>query len=934
MTERDRETVELFVEESREGLQRMEELLLAAEQGSAPPGMIATLFRDMHTIKGTSGFLHLDKIRALSHVAEDVLGQLRDDALAPSAPLYGMLMQAVDALRQMIACVHEIDEEGDLDTEPLRARLTAVAEGADVEDVVGAKGVAPAGAPAPVAAPAPVVVAAPAPVPAPAPVVVAAPAPVAPAPVAAPAPVPAPTPAPSAAVAPAAAPAPLPHRKIGEILVEENFLTAEDLSRALEIQKAPERAHRPDPSEGTVRVQVGVLDSLMNLMGELVLARNQIVQLVRSSQSSTQEQAALQRLVHVTSDLQEQIMKTRMQPVARVFEKIPRMVRDLCQTTGKDVVANVVGNTTEIDKALVEAIRDPVMHIIRNAIDHGVEAPDIRAATGKPRTGTVTVRASHEGGMVSIAIEDDGAGMDPEKLKAHALRKGVITPGEAALLGPREALELVFRPGFSTAAKVTDISGRGVGMDVVRTQVEGAGGKVELESVVGRGTVIRLKMPLTLAIIPALLARVGGHRFAIPQVSLHELVYLDEEQSKAGIETVRGVPIHRLRGEILPLVRLGDLLQIPAAAAPHDHDGGTNIIVVGAGSQRYGLVVDEVQDTEEIVVKPMHGELKRIKTYAGATVLGDGSIALILDVIGLAATAGIEAVTRRARPEPTDARSGTPTQAHLVFMAGNDQQCAVPLSMIARLDTVDPTAIEKVAGKEVLQYRDAIIPIIRAEDVLPLGVAPAVAEEQHLVVFDFGHPVALAVSSILDVAQLDIARHAHETAAPYTMGRAVVGQRTTLILDVYALVRGLAPEFVREKQRRHSRQARVLLADDSLAMRSSMTTFLRSSGLEVVEAKDGREAIKALVDAPSRHFDAVVTDLEMAGEDGLAVVEAARRQRPDTPVIVWTFHDDQRISSRVRDAGARACVHKLRREDLVAELARLGVVGISEEAWR
>jgi two-component system chemotaxis sensor kinase CheA len=684
MSERDRETVELFVEESREGFQRMEGLLLAAERGEAPRDMVATLFRDMHTIKGTSGFLKLDKIRRLSHIAEDVLGQLRDSALAPSPALFAMMMLSVDALRGMVDCVHEKDDEGDTDISALEGALKAVAEGQTAEEVIArARG---AGAPAAAVAPAAVVLT---PV-----AVAAAAAPVAAAPLAA-APVVA-APVVAAPVVPAvsvAAPAPA----VAPVRAEAS---GEHEPSSDERQKAngKEKEHRAESGESTVRVQVGVLDSLMNLMGELVLARNQIVQLVRSTHSNTaQAQAAIQRLGHVTSDLQEQIMKTRMQPVARVFEKIPRMVRDLSQSTGKLVEANVVGNTTEIDKALVEAIRDPVMHIVRNAIDHGIEAPEVRMAAGKPRGGTLTVRASHEGGMVSISIEDDGGGMDPDKLKRHAIKKGVLTAAEASAMSAREALDLVFRPGFSTAAKVTEISGRGVGMDVVRTQVEGAGGKVELESAVGKGTMIRLKMPLTLAIIPALLVRAGGSRFAIPQVSLHELVYLDEEQSHSGIESVRGVPIYRLRGEILPLVRLNELLGLGTATG--EHDSGTNIIVVGAGHQRYGLVVDEVQDTEEIVVKPMHGELKRIKTYAGATVLGDGGIALILDVVGLAATAGIEAAQRRAaRPEERVRRDNT-AQAHLVFLAGDGQQCAVPLSTIARLDTIKSSQIERGGGQ-------------------------------------------------------------------------------------------------------------------------------------------------------------------------------------------------------------------------------------------
>jgi two-component system chemotaxis sensor kinase CheA len=893
--ERDPETLEIFIDESLEALQRDERLLLAAEGGDPHPDLMGVLFRDIHTIKGTSGFLSVDRVLALSHCAEDMLSKLRDGSLAPTPMIYARLLSVCDALRTMICSVRDTDDEGDLDVEPLIAEIRADLQGG-----------APAAPQLRLPSQAPVKTAAP-PASTSSAGAIAAPSPAAAAPLRAP------------SLAPPAAGA----SSEGE--TQERVAEAARREAAAKGDGSKGDGAKGEASDGTVRVNVAVLDRLMNLIGELVLARNQVVQGSRGGrESGAPSQAALNRLNAVTTELQEQIMKTRMQPVARMFEKIPRMVRDLCNTTGKRVVSRIEGTTTEIDKALVEAIRDPLMHIVRNAIDHGIEDPSTRAAMGKSTSGTVVVRASHEGGMVLIEVEDDGRGMDPIALRAHAVKKGLMTTAEAAQIGDREALELVFRPGFSTAAKVTDISGRGVGMDVVRTHVERAGGQVEIESTVGRGSCIRLKMPLTLAIIPALLVEVAGHRFAVPQVNLLELVYLDETSAVGALENVRGAEVHRLRGEMLPIVRLDEVFRLPrpddgVRAVPQT----LSIVVVAIGTRRYGILVDAIHDTEEIVIKPLHGQLKRLSCYAGATVLGDGGVALILDVAGVASLSGIDLGAQRA---PAAAESAAEAAAHqrlLLFRVG-ETQCAVPLAMVARLEQVPRANLERIAGTELVQYRGGLMPIVRPESLLPLGASAPHGDEQAVVVFDFGQMIGMAVDAILDVVEAPAEDDEPEEAAPFTLGRTVVHGRTTLLVDVYRIVRELAPHFVRER-RRPSRRGRVLVADDSNAMRAALAGYLRGIGLDVVDVPDGDAALHVLRDKTRGSFDAVITDLEMPGIDGFGLLATLRTELPHTPVFVWTYHQDPMWAERATASGARACIHKLEREQLVRELEILGI---------
>jgi two-component system chemotaxis sensor kinase CheA len=559
----------------------------------------------------------------------------------------------------------------------------------------------------------------------------------------------------------------------------------------------PAEARGPAVADTSVRVDVGLLDRLMTLVGELVLARNQVLQF-----STTQDDApflgTVQRLNLLTTDLQAGVMKTRMQPVGTVLGKFPRIVRDLAVACGKQVRLDLDGQETELDRTIIEAVRDPLTHLVRNAVDHGIEPPAERAARGKPAEGRLHLSAAHEGGKVVIQIADDGGGIDPARVRDKAVRAGLVTPEAAARMSDRELVDLVFRPGFSTADRITHFSGRGVGMDVVRTNVEAIGGTVDLDSRPGRGTTVRMKIPLTLAIIPALTVTTGGDRYAIPQVSLLELVRLDREQ----VEFIHGAPVYRLRGNLLPLVYLDRQLQVE----PARRDGGeVNVVVVQADDCPFGLVVDDIHDTEEIVVKPLQKQLKGIAAFAGATIMGDGRVALILDVLGLAQRAGVVAGARdRARAEkPASAVAAGDRQTVLLFATPGGGRMAVPLAQVARLEEFPRSAVERVGGRDVVQYRGEILPLVHVARALrgkrrngarPNG-KPAGETVQVVVYAGEGRPVGLVVGRILDIVEETIAARS-PAGRPGVRFTAVVQDRVTEFLDVEAVIRSAAPAAV------------------------------------------------------------------------------------------------------------------------------------------
>jgi two-component system chemotaxis sensor kinase CheA len=784
--------VEEFLVESHENLDQLDQDLVALEQDPRSRERLSSIFRTIHTIKGTSGFLAFNRLEEVAHVGENMLSRLRDGALDLTPHRTDALLQMVDTIRALLAAIEANGGEGSVEVAGTVATISAaledvpapvvaapVAEAPVVEAVVEAPA---AEAAAPVAAPAPVKKAvakkAPAAVKA-----AASKAAVVPSPASVPAAEMIPTPVAAAVAPPMELPvAEAPLSPVVPAVVEP---AVEDEA------KTGAQPGRRAVADSTIRVDVDLLDALMLLVGELVLTRNQIVQYV-GRQTDQDLVRASQRLNLIASELQEGVMKTRMQPIDHIWSKLPRVVRDLGLQCGKSVRLEMEGRETELDKTLLEAVKDPLTHLVRNSVDHGIEAAAGRAAAGKATEGVLTLRARHESGQVVVEVADDGAGIDPVKIGAKAIERGLLTPDALSRMSPTDILQLVFLPGFSTAAAVTNVSGRGVGMDVVKTNIESIGGTIEVESVPGRGTCTRLRIPLTLAIVPALTIECAGDRYAIPQISLQELVALDAEKAAAAVEDVGGASVYRLRGELLPLVSLADVLGLTSDR----HDGHVVIAVLSSEGRRFGLVVDRVINTEEIVVKAVGGQLKAIGLYSGATVLGDGAVALILDV---------QALARRAlRPESAErqehrmnavaATAVVERQRMLLAAIGGGRRVAIPLDTVTRLEQVRSDTVEWVGSREVVQYRGAILPIVRLDRHLG-AYGDSDREVLEVIVYaDHGRSVAIVVEEILDIVDGEAAVQS-DIDDLGLLGSAVIGDRVTELLDVRAAILAADPAF-------------------------------------------------------------------------------------------------------------------------------------------
>jgi two-component system, chemotaxis family, sensor kinase CheA len=811
--------VQEFLVESNENLDRVDTELVKLESDPGSVELLASIFRGVHSIKGACGFLGFNKLQALAHAGENLLSKLRDGALVLTPEISSALLATVDGIRQMLATIASTEQDGEETYTEVIETLQRLASAQPLQASPSTSSPAPAQTiPAPAATPntAPPASAA----------VSTAPANAVPADPATP------------KVAPSSPPAnPVPEKKskfqpqpgkLGGVLVERKRITADALVRALEAQQAGDarpigeilvsagavtaaevaealraldEARNQSAQDSTIRVNVTLLDRLMNLVGELVLARNQIVQYA-SQQEDNAFLATIQQLNLVTSELREGVMKTRMQPISRLFDKVPRVVRDVSVACGKQVRIDAEGKNTELDRTLLEAINDPLTHLVRNAIDHGIELPARRVELGKPAEGLLTLRALHEGGQVTIEISDDGAGIDAERIRRKALERGAITAEQAARMSAAESLNLIFLPGVSTAEKVTNVSGRGVGMDVVKTNIERVGGSVEIQTRLGEGSTFKVKVPLTLAIVPALIVRSAGKCFAIPQVNLVELVRL--ENGHAGIEMVHGASVYRLRGRLLPLVHLNRELKLAPVESPGDANcAALNIVVLQVDSRRFGLVVDEVHDAEEIVVKPLSKHLKGIRAYAGATIMGDGKLALILDVLGIAAGAGITADAHEAlvKKESSEAQvSAGDAQKFILFSGPGNSRMALPLNALARLEEIPVSRIELSGERSVVQYRGQILPLIRVSKVLPTSsnwndeanVANPASTVSVLVLNHDGRTFGLVVDRIVDIVE-----QATEVRAAATrdgvLCSTVIGEHVTELLDVPAIWRMVAP---------------------------------------------------------------------------------------------------------------------------------------------
>jgi len=692
-----------FLIESQEGLDRMERCLTMLEERPGDAGLLAEIFRAVHTIKGTTGFLGFKRLEKLAHAGESLLGLLRDGKLEADRAVITGLLGLLDGLRELLKTIEAEGGEGDRDNAELIERLEALQTPARAESRQERKPRAKAEAkPEQAEGSGPQT------------------------------PEVNPTPAQAAEVAQTTAP-----------------------TQAGPAQAAPEAGSSKTntltgtAAESTLRVDVTLLNRMMNLVGELVLTRNQVLQATAADPNLTM---LSRRLDMVTADLRESVMKARMQPVSNIFSKMPRIIRDLSLSLGRRARLQMEGQETELDKSLLEAIKDPLTHAVRNALDHGIEPPEAREAAGKDPEGTLKLRAVQEGSHVVIEVSDDGAGIAVEKVRNKAIERGLISAERAAQLAERELLQFIFVPGFSTAAAVTNVSGRGVGMDVVRTNVEKIGGKVEIDSRVGKGTTLRLRIPLTLAIIPALIVRSLEQSFAVPQGALSELVHIPPERVASAVEWIENAPLYRLRGRLLPLVFLDGML-MPGRECKLVAGRDNFIAVLDAEGRRFGLVVDGLADPEEIVVKPLSAVLKNIGLYSGATVLGNAQLALILDPGAIALKAG---VTMSAEGEAGD---GSEDEQNLdaisreyLLVEAAGRQAAVPLADVLRIEQLPVSRIEYIGYRPVLNFEGQLLPVEDTGDILAAAAGDPEAQIVMVVCRDGNRHVGIVVSHVLDVA--------------------------------------------------------------------------------------------------------------------------------------------------------------------------------------
>lgn len=743
-----------FLIESYENLDQLDQDLVALEGTPGSRDLLSSVFRTIHTIKGTSGFLAFGDLERVAHVGESLLVELRDGRRKMDAHTTDVLLRMVDTIRELLARIESTGGEVGVQVDAVIAVIQDTLDGGTgaVEPVAEPVVVADMTVASLATDPVDVSDAAPA-----APDAAAAPDVVAQAPVAA---------------QPAA---PAQPRSLAKV--------------AVPVPEVAEVAVSRGTSESSIRVDVDLLDDLMRQVGELVLVRNQIAQLA-GFDSDAELTRSSQRLSLIASELQEGVMKTRMQPIDHIWSKMPRIVRDLASACSREVRLEMVGGDTELDRSLLESVKDPLTHLVRNAIDHGIESPADRIAAGKPACGVLTLRAYHAGGQVMVEVRDDGAGIDPARVAAKAIERGLKTVEQLDAMAPSDILKLVFLAGFSTAAAVTNVSGRGVGMDVVRSNIESIGGAVDVDSEVGRGTTWRLRIPLTLAIMPALTVRSGSEIYAIPQVNLQELVALDTQKTQEAIEHIGNAEVYRLRGSLLPLVRLSDVLGQPRGEAD-----SAVIAVLQADNQRFGLVVDKVLNNEEIVVKPLASALKTITVFAGATLMGDGQVALILDAQGIARRALTgDAIDIDQRATTDQAVSTAEVTELLVVGIGSGRRVAIPLALVTRLELISADRVEQVGGHEVIQYRDAIVPITRLARNLGSYDDDA-AEELPMVVFTRqDRTVAMVVSEIVEIVN-DAGSERSTVDAIGLLGSIVLSGRVTELLDVPVALTQVDPRF-------------------------------------------------------------------------------------------------------------------------------------------
>ncbi len=961
MSIEDDEILQGFIEESLEHLADIENDLLAIEEAGADidVDLVNKVFRAAHSIKGGAGFMGLTMIQDLAHAAENVLGLIRSNKLIPNPDIVNVLLLAADALQHMI---EDVGNSNTVDITSHTNALNTIFEGGDAPTMK-----------------------------------VKSEKPVVPAPIAIDPPKKAELIEPAE---PVAEPEPEPEPE-NEFFVNESNESEEEAAEEHEdhtdhiasltqistdeTKVRSKVASGSQKTDASIRVTVSLLDQLMNLAGELVLSRNQLLQTITSGDVRNAE-AVGQRIDLVTSELQEAIMLTRMQPIGNVFSKFPRVVRDLSKKLGKQMDLTIVGKDVELDKTIIESINDPLTHLVRNSVDHGIETPEERTKKGKDIRGLIVLKAYHAAGQVVIEISDDGKGLDGNMLAEAAIKKGLITSDQAKVMSEKERINLILLPGFSTAKEITDVSGRGVGMDVVKTNLDQLGGSIEIESEVGKGSTISIKLPLTLAIIPCQIVMTGGERYAIPQVNLEELLRIPAAKVKERVERVGDAEVVRLRGNLLPLIRMSEVFEIDptyydpvrneikndrrrniadrrsktsplfkeedSAPPPQTRDSeqelqrkakerrqsassALNIVVVSTGAMKYGLIVDRLHDSEEIVIKPLGRHLQQCQGYAGATIMGDGRIALILDVSNIARMAGLTSLEGSARAgELAEAVKEAITktrdkQALLTFSSSPGEQFGVPLNQVERVEKIKRAQIEEIGGRRIMQYRGGSLPLISVDEVA--SVMPLDDKEDLLViVFHLaGKDIGLLATGPIDAIEISTDIDEVTLKQPGIMGSAIIAGKTTMLVNIFEIMQISNPQWFED----HAAYAEInvdeeqvptiLIVEDSNFFRNQVKGYMQEAGFNVLEGEDGVLAW-AVLEEHGDEITMVVTDIEMPNMNGFDLTEKIKNDQrfQHLPVIALTTLAADEDIARGKAVGVDEYHIKLDKERLMESVHR------------
>jgi two-component system chemotaxis sensor kinase CheA len=882
-----------FLTETSESLDTVDNQLVRFEQEPNNAKILDNIFRLVHTIKGTCGFLGLPRLEALAHAGETLMGKFRD-GMPVKAEAVTLILSSIDRIKEILGGLEATEAEPEGNDRDLIDQLEAMVERGMA--AMAAASVAKADEPKATQGslveqtlerqlrPGEVsldelerafretaIEVAPA----------------------------------------AAAPAPVAEKaevKEAKAQIKPKPAKANKLA-AEEMQESDKVANQ------SIRVNVDTLEHLMTMVSELVLTRNQLLEISRRNED-TEFKVPLQRLSNVTAELQEGVMKTRMQPIGNAWQKLPRIVRDLSGELSKQIELEMHGADTELDRQVLDLIKDPLTHMVRNSADHGLETPAERAAAGKPEQGTIRLSAYHEGGHIIICIADNGRGLNTERIKAKAISNNLVTEADLEKMSEAQIHRFVFAPGFSTAAAVTSVSGRGVGMDVVRTNIDQIGGTIDIKSVTGEGASVTIKIPLTLAIVSALIVEAAGDRFAIPQLAVVELVRA-RANSEHRIERIKDTAVLRLRNKLLPLIHLKKLLRIDDGSTSDPENGF--IVVTQVGSQTFGIVVDGVFHTEEIVVKPMSTKLRHIDMFSGNTILGDGAVIMIIDPNGIAKALGASGSAAHEMAEDSAAHHASSDEqmtSLLVFRAGSSQPKAVPLGLVTRLEEIAVEKIELSNGRHMVQYREQLMPLVQMD-----GVEIRTGGSQPILVFaDDGRSMGLVVDEIVDIVEerlnIEVAG-----AQDGILGSAVIKGHATEVIDVgHFLPMAFADWFSRKEMRDSAASQSVLLVDDSAFFRNMLAPVLKAAGYRVRVAPNAQEGLAVL--RSGQAFDVVVTDIEMPDMNGFEFAESIRSDAhlSQMPIIGLSALVSPAAIERGRQAGFHDYVAKFDRPGLIAAL--------------